>query len=584
MHKKRLKKIKGFVVLLLTLIAVGCGDKPKKPDNTKPKKPIAAHKPSVLEETDGGQEVFDQEPVVELDGTLPIQGRVVYRVAQSPETLNSATANSNLDRKLCRFHLNFKMLERHPLELDAIPWLAATMPEKSADGKSHIWTIKEEATWADGEPVTGEDAAFTWAFINSKNDKIRNACGTLRSLLSQVSSVTAVDKKRFEVKYSTPVHKGEIYFGLNFAPIPKHLVEQNQEEAASKRFLPGSGPYVVNSWKNGVIDLERLDTWWGDKVDTFKNRFTIKHFVYKIIPDTVQTVEQLKSGAVDFAAVNIEAYTSLMKDAKKFNLEGTHYYLPLWSFIGFNCANPVLQDSRVRRALSLLIRRNGINKKFYQGLARPVAGPFFASSIFNNARIKADRYDPLKAKALLEAAGWTDRNGDGILDNAQGEKLSFVLNRTNAGLSWSKGIIESITDSWRQAGIDVTIETLGGRVLYSIYDKAQHEAYAEVWEIDAINPELGIRAMFHGDQCGNGGYNWQQYRVPKLNLLIEKFVATENDVVRIRTAHKIHAMIREHAPVAFLFNNPTCIVWNKRLRGVKAYPLGIRQWDFKVSK
>lgn len=584
MHKKRLEKIQRFAVLLLVLLATGCGDKPAKPNAEKPKKQSEVRRPPTVENTGSGQQVFDQEPVVELNGVQPIQGRLVYRVAQTPETLNSATTRTSLSEKLVRFHLNFKMLERHPLELDAIPWLAATLPEKSADGLSHIWTIKKEATWSDGKPVTGEDAAFTWAFLNSKNNKVRNACGKVRSLLSQVSSIVAVDEKRFEVKYDTPVHKGEIYFGLNFAPIPKHVVEKDQEKAASRRFLPGSGPYVVNSWKNGLIDLERLDSWWGNDVGTFKNRYTVKHFVYKVIPDTIQTVEQLKSGAVDFAAVNIEAYTSLMKDAKKFDLQGTHYYLPLWSFIGFNCANPVLQDTRVRRALSLLIRRKAINDQFYRGLARPISGPFFASSIFNSAKIKPDRYDPLKAKALLEAAGWTDRNGDGVLDNMEGNKLSFVLNRSKAGLSWSKGIIEHIVDSWGQAGIDVTIETLDGSVLEGLYDSAQHEAYAEVWGIDAINPELDIRAMFHGDQCGSGGYNWQQYRVPQLNLQIEKFIETENDVVRIRSARKIHEIIHEHGPIAFLFNNPSCIVWNKRLRGVKAYPLGIRQWDFKVSK
>ncbi|MFT7620436.1 MAG: peptide/nickel transport system substrate-binding protein [Planctomycetota bacterium] len=588
---KTTRRFAVVLVLLALCLAWACSDKANSPEPTdSPSTSTTATEPatstvaSTVVATDGEQEIFDAEPVVELDGTHPIQGRLVYRLSQSPDTLNPLTPQTDLAEKLTRFHLNFKLLERHPLELDAIPWLAASMPEKSADGLVHTWTLKKAATWSDGKPLTASDVERTWKFLNSKSPRIAQACSLMRGHLSAVQSIKALDAKRFAVTYNKVVHRADMFFGLNFSPIPSHVIPEKEEDLVSQRYLPGSGPYRVKIWQDNVIHMERIEDWWGNEEGSFKNRYTVKDFVYKVVPDTKQAIEQLKSGAIDFAALSdIKAYVNLMKSAKKYNLSSTHYYLPQWSYIGFNCSSPIFADRRVRKAISLLIPRKAINKQFYEGLARPISGPFFASSIFNNSRIKADTYDPLKAKNLLEAAGWVDRDKDGFLDK-DGEKLSFVLSRTKAGLAWSENLLEKVRDSLAQAGIDMEIETLLGSVLYPSYRAGQHQAYAEVWSIDTIHPEVDIRATFHSSECSSNGLNWQQFRSPKLDLLIEKFIHAESDVVRIRSARKIHQEIAEATPMAFLFNNPACIVWSNRVSGVQAYPLGVRQWDFKVKK
>lgn len=539
---------------------------------------------STVVETDGDQEVYDAEPVVELDGDQPIEGRLVYRLAQMPTTLNPLTPKQDLDDKLTRFHLNLKLLERHPLELDAIPWLAATLPEKSANGLVHTWTLKKAAKWSDGLPLTAADVERTWQILNHRSLRVSQACSLVRSRIGAVDSIKALDDQRFTVTYKTKQHRAEIFFGLNFSPIPSHAIPKNEESLIEKRDLPGSGPYRVKSWQDNEIHLERIDNWWGNEEGSFKNRFLVKDFIYKVVPDTKQAIQQLKNGSLDFAALSdTKAYVNLMKDAQKFGLQGTHYYLPQWSYLGFNCSSPIFGDPRVRKAISLLIPRKKINEQFYEGMARPISGPFFVSGVFNSHRVKVDRFDPLKAKQLLESAGWVDRDKDGFLDK-DGAKMSFVLSRTKAGLAWSEGLIEMVRDSLSQAGIVMEIETLPGKVLYPTFKLGQHQIYAEVWSIDTIHPEIDIRATFHSSQCGENGFNWQQYRSKKLDLLIDKFQDAENDVVRIKTAHQIHKEIADATPMAFLFNNPACVVWSSKVSGVRAYPLGVRQWDFRVKK
>ncbi len=550
-----------LIALCPLFLLLGCDNAP--PEAKKPKR------------VDSSQESLSTP-------SSPIRGRLVYRLAGEPDTLNFLTQRTPSGKKLTRYHLNFKLLERHPQQLGAIPWLAATMPEESANGLIHTWTLKKRATWSDGIPVTANDALTAWQIINSEDPSLALPFAQARAVLANIESIEVLGQKRFSVRYKTKTPHAAFDFGLKFSPVPTHALPNPVSDITKIRALPGSGPYRLASWKDGVIEFDRILDWWGNKDASFANRFSVRTFVYKVIVDTVQAIEQLKAGKIDFAAIGTQAYVKLMKEADRYQLKGTHYYLPQWSFIGFNCSNPILGDVRVRRAISLLIPRKKINDQFYAGLARPISGPFFADSMFNDPSISARPYNPFAAKKLLEAAGWVDRNGDGILDK-NGEKLRFILSRSKAGLSWSSGLIERIKDSLAQSGIVMEVETLAWSEIRKSCELAQHDAYAQVWEIDVNHPGADLRATFHSSQCIDG-LNWQQFKNPTLDLLIDKMLTANDDGERVASAHRIQALIHQEVPMAFLFNNPACIVWQDRVKGVKAYALGIRQWDFKVGK
>ncbi len=95
-------------------------------------------------------------------------------------------------------------------------------------------------------------------------------------------------------------------------------------------------------------------------------------------------------------------------------------------------------------------------------------------------------------------------------------------------------------------------------------------------------PEGDVSSTFHTRNASAGQFNFFNFSDPQLDSKLNAMVQAKDDAMRIGMAREVHQRIHELQPIMFLFNNPACIIWNKRLKGVKAHILGIRQWDFYV--
>lgn len=563
----------GIFAFIAALLLSGCGADEDKPTST----PEPASEQEARDET-----VHDAEPIVELGRELPIEGRLVYRYSSQIQSLNSLCRRFPHEEKIIRFHLNLPLLERHPEELQPMPWLASSLPEIAEDGLSQIWEIRPEATWADGSPVEARDFVSAWSLMNSP--ALRLAAATLRDSLGPVASIKTLDARRFEVKLTRSDPLAAFALGFNLSPVKTSSLPDDPAAIAAMPYLDGCGPYRVKKLDEEGCELERLDPWWGDTVSSFKNRWRIKDFRYKVVPDAVQAVEQMKKGLIDVFVGGIPEYRSLVAEKDVRGLEGDYYYLSQFSFIGFNCRKAPFDDAQIRRALAMMVPRDAINERYMQGMARTLSGPFFRGSIFEDPMIEPWAYRPDKAKELLAEAGFADSDGDGLIDR-DGKPLRFTLSRTIDGRIWSDGLVDQVKESLSQIGVMMEIEDLPSSVAWNErYPEGRFDAYTEVWPVDAVFPQLDVFTLFHSSQTGTTGYNWQKYSNAALDAQLELFKDTLNDVKRIQAGRKIHGFLHEEQPMIFLFNNPACVVWNRRIAGVKVHPLGIRQWEFRVAK
>ena len=182
----------------------------------------------------------------------------------------------------------------------------------------------------------------------------------------------------------------------------------------------------------------------------------------------------------------------------------------------------MLADKRVRQALLWGIDRNALVQRLFAG-RQEVADSFMNPlDLPHTSDVAQYRYDPAKAKALLEAAGWTVLRG-GIRQNAAGERLSFEL-MTTAG-NRSRELVEQVLQSqWRQLGIDVRIKNEPPRVLFGeSVTKRKFDAAMFAW-ISA--PEAVPRTTLASTEIPSADNNWSGqnftgFRRPDVDPLID---------------------------------------------------------------
>ncbi|MCB9832777.1 MAG: hypothetical protein H6807_09905 [Planctomycetes bacterium] len=555
----------------------GCGDEGKARSDGSGRRTGEAAAPAASGA--GIERIHDGEAIVELDRERPIAGRMVYRYSFPISSLNGLSASGRGDRQIIRYHLNLPLLEYHPEELQPMPWLAASLPAISADGLEQTWEIRPEATWADGSPVSAADFVATWRLLNEPS--LRNATAILRASLGPVATIEALDPHRFKVRLNESEPMAAYALGFNLAPVKSADLPDDLVALARMPVLEGCGPYRVERLDEQGCRLVRRQPWWGDALPSFANRWRLAEFEYKVVPDSVQAVEQLRKGLIDFYVGDVREYLSLFAKGREKGFGSAHYYLSQFSYLGFNCRKEPFDDVRVRQALAQLVPRERINEQVIGGIGRAVSGPFFKGSIYEDPSLEPWDYRPARAKALLEEAGFADHDGDGLLDR-NGRAFRFTLTRTVGGRAFSDGLVDRIKESLAQVGLDMNIEDLDAETAYGRYGRGEFDAYVEVWPVDPVFPQLDLFDLYHSSQIA-GGYNWQKFADPELDPLLLFFRRSQNEVKRIEAGRKIHRILHEQQPMIFLFNNPSCVVWNERIAGVQIHPLGVRQWDFRIA-
>ena len=542
---------RGKTALLLLgaalILGSGCGKKPAAPQTSPPA----------------------------VAGTIrPIRGTVVVR-GSDVKVLNPLSRKSGSDFNVLKYYINPFLLTEEPDTFALVPWLAASLPRVSTDGLTVDWTIRDEAMWQDGVPVSGEDAAFTWRLLASGEAGFKNVHGAL----GDIASVTATGSKTFRVVYKTLYYRAVASLGLEFGLVPKHATPADPAAAAALRQTTYCGPYRIVDWADGQLKLDRVDPWWGDGLPAFRSKWRIRRFVVKSIDDPVQVVEQLRAGLLDLTSFdNFADFVTKTKDADfTANFGKLHYHLVNWMQIAWNCADPLFTDARVRRAMSHAIRRDEISQVDFDGLARSVTGPFPRDSELSDQTIAPHPYSLPKARDLLKEAGWSDTDKDGVLDK-DGLAFRFSLLRPSKSLAWLNTPIAFLREDLRSLGI--VMEVVKDEELFKHGGEHLFQALIIQWSFDAVDPDPW--SLLHSQETA-GGFNWANYKSAQMDALLELY-RKERDLKNTRIlAHRIHRVLHDDQPISFILNPPIGLAWSKRLQGVQAHKLGFRQWDFWVD-
>ncbi|MCM3638667.1 oligopeptide ABC transporter substrate-binding protein [Sporosarcina luteola] len=364
--------------------------------------------------------------------------------------------------------------------------------EISEDNKTITLTIKDGVKWHDGEPVKASDLLYSYQLLGHPDytgDRydfmIENVVGMPDYNAGKTTEISGIEVSEDEKQISFTFTEAtpSLLSGFWSYATPRHHVGDvmtgeitiEELEASDKiRVNPiGFGPYKVEKIIPGESVLYvRNDDYWRGKPN-------LKSMVLKVV-SSASILEALKKGDADIASIPVDQYLNA-KEIDNIELLADIDYA--YTYIGFKLGkwdpekktnvtdpNAKMANKLVRQAMWYAMDNETVGKELYHGLRFPATSliiPVFAS--FHDADLETPSYDPEKAKALLDEAGYVDTNNDGFRENDKGEE--FVLNFASmSGGETAEPIAQWYMQNWADVGIKVQL--LDGRLheFNSFYD------------------------------------------------------------------------------------------------------------------
>jgi peptide/nickel transport system substrate-binding protein len=219
----------------------------------------------------------------------------------------------------------------------------------------------------------------------------------------------------------------------------------------------------------------------------------------------------------------------------------------MWMEMNVNQAP--FDDVRVRQAMNYAIDKDLIIQTLYGGKAVPLAGPLSPYNNYADQNLQPYPYDTTKALDLLTAAGWTDTNGDGILDK-NGVNFSFTIDTEES----FRAISEAVANQLRAIGIDATVRIWEYSVVKPLLQAGERMAFLDNWGDSAFDPVGHMEAKWHsyveGTTYGRG--NFSGYANPQVDALIEQGETTVDVATRHTIYDQAQQIIYDEAPAVFL--------------------------------
>lgn len=419
--------------------------------------------------------------------------------------------------------LIFEGLFEFDKSLEAQPRLALGY-ELIKESNSILIKLREDVFWHDGERFTSADVVFTinaLKFANGDtayNKLIKSAMG--RYMISDIKKITNVKALGdFDVEITLD---NDANYGLELLTlpiIPKHAFKgtsANSDYAKAlevENYIPiGTGPFEFVSYdkhKNVILRSNKSYRFGEPNIDTI---------VGKILED-----EDLIKTAFETGQINIATTFSVDWDKYKQNsrINVVEFVSNNYVFLGFNFTKDIFSADKgiaIRKAINYGIDRQSIIQKVYLGHASEIDVPIFPDSWLIDQGSSIYGYNTDVAKDILKSGGFIDLDGDGILEDDLGNKLSFNLLTNRYNLKWTK-TAQMIKENLKEIGIEINLDP-ENNVKDEIKDNMK------LIELDRINSKL-ISGDYDIALLG-----WQISLIPDLSFMFHSNQQDFNNFIK----------------------------------------------------
>ena len=431
------------------------------------------------------------------------------------------------------------------------------------DSVTLVFELDRRARWHDGTPVTSRDVVFTF-----ERALDRTLAPVQAGLLHQVESVRAEGEHRVVFRFRS-AYSDQLFDATHYvAPIPAHLIAGIRPgellRSAYVRAPIGSGPFRwVRSVPGEFIELAAVP-------DHFLGRADVSRLLFRTVTDPDARINMMLSGEGDALS---GAIPPLANRERLLATGDIRLVTTPSNSIGYFLFNqrapgdttrphPILGDVRVRQAIVAALDRSAMVQSVFGAYAQVPYGPASGMLWISALAPKPQAQDLARARRLFREAGWTDSNGDGILDRG-GRPLALAVNVPSTSAARRQMAVQA-QEQLRQVGVQLEVLVLE----------------RPVWQERHVNGNFDIgfgsatqdptpAGLTQSWSC-RGGSNVARYCNPVVDSLMMRAILSTGDVAPFW--REVLERVEADAPAAFLFAPVTVVAVHRRYDRVAVVP------------
>lgn len=507
----------------------------------------------------GGGEGAGEDAGAEAEPTTG--DMLVVGITEDLDTMFPPSSNSVAASDVWQ-HIYWYLMRSEPDFIHFRPGLADSFAF-SADSLAVTFYIHPGITWHDGHPFTADDVVFAHEVCKAPEINWSAA-----SWLDHITGVEAVDsltvRYHFDERYMYQVLDANVCY-----PLPEHILgdvpfEEMPNHEIARRPV-GNGPFRFVSWTpNQSVVLEA-------NPDFALGRPYLNRVTFRIVPESTNLATQVQNGQVDlwprFSPISLYPQFEQDPDVRVESYPGRSY-----TYLAYNTKDPLFEDRRVRQAITMGIDRQRIVDALLYGQGSVGTQPMISTIWAHDPTIEPYPFDPDSARALLEAAGWTDSDGDGIRDR-DGRPFSFRL-KTNSNNRLRVDIVTIVQEQLRAVGVEVRPDPLEFNTFIDQLLDHDYQAAVGGWVVGIkaeLTPTFGTGELFNFVQAENA----------RLDSLIAAAQSELDREEARRIWGEAQRLIVDEAYYTFLFQLNDLHVIDRRFRDVDMNAYG---WGFNLEE
>jgi peptide/nickel transport system substrate-binding protein len=444
-------------------------------------------------------------------------GTVNFLIENSPTNLDPRIGTDAWSQHID--DLLFSSLVARDAQMNPTPDLAESWD--TPDPLTYIFHLRRNVTFSNGAPLTSADVLFTLNSILTGPLKTPK-----RAAFRMVDSITAPDP------YTVQIHLREPYasFLWNLSRPAIGIVPRNSTAADIARAPIGSGPFrFVSATPDFDILLERNPKYFGPAPHIARVHF-------RIVPDATVRALELRKGSAD---IELGSLTPDMVDALRRypHISAEDQPGTSLAYIAFNFEDPILAKREVRQALAYATDRAAIVRYLLRGQARLASSLLPPAHWAFDANLPDYNYDPARAAALFDSAGFTCGAGG----------IRFRLTLKTSTDESTRLYSEVIQQQWKKLGVALEIRPQEFATFYSDITHGSFQLYTQRWVGGNNDPDI-FEFVFSSHKIPPDGANRGRYRNPQLDTLLDESRQTPDHDKRRQILQQVQQIVADDLP------------------------------------
>ncbi len=443
--------------------------------------------------------------------------------------------------------------------------------EVSDDQLTWTFTLRDNANWHDGTPVTAADVKFTFevsadpAYTGGSFDAaVAGAAAKQSGDADEVSGVQVIDDHTVSITTTEPnalvlntIAQRWILPAHALRDIPVADLAGSQQATVPI----GSGPYRVTEWRTDeAIILEAFADYHGHVAQ-------IPTYIWKVVPEISTHYTELVTGAADIStSIRSEDFAAIQEEPGIATLQFPGVNL---TNMNFNTASPYFSDVRVRQAVAYALDRQSMIA-VGGGAGTLTVSQVHPSMPEFNSDIVPYPYDPERAAALLEEAGWIDADGDGTRESHMVQGLDDGSPFNVELGTWSNPLYslpaQIIQQNLADVGLGVEISVIDFNVYFAEYLTATNNPDFQFgmsgWFNLILPPHSDLAFNFVEGSSGHSRTLWVNDHVTEL---LTNAPTMFDDAERYAAYHEAQAIVHEEVPYLYLSRLDNLIAYDENL-------------------